>query len=102
MPYRRLQSFPPGQPTVRRVRTVPLRAGSVTAVAACGAAERLISGWHSVAFYTASAPSLSLARSSRVSQSARGSRVYVRVRSSAALNGVRAVVQVGAVCGGGS
>lgn len=102
VPYRRPQSFPPGQPAVRRVRTVPLHAGSVTAVAACGAGERLIYGWHSVGFYTASAPSLSLARSSRVSQSARGNRVYVRVRSSAALNGVRAVVQVGAVCGGGS
>jgi hypothetical protein len=31
-----------------------------------------------------------------------GRRVEVRVRSTAAVQGVRAVVQVGAVCGGGS
>jgi hypothetical protein len=102
VPYRRLQSFPPSQPAVRRVRTVPLRAGSARAVVGCGAGERLIAGWHSVGFYTASAPSTSLARSVSVSQSARGNRVYVRARAGAILNGVRAVVQVGAVCGGGS
>jgi hypothetical protein len=102
VPYRRLQSFPPSPPAVRRVRTVPLLAGSVRAVAACGAGERLVSGWHSVGFYTASAPSTSLARSVTASQSARGNRVYVRARAGAIVNGVRAVLQVGAVCGGGS
>lgn len=102
VPYRRLQSFPPGQPTVRRVRSVQLRAGSIRAVAACEAGERLISGWHSVGFYTASAPSAALARSVSATQTARGNRVEVRARAGAGVNGVRAVVQVGAVCGGGS
>jgi hypothetical protein len=105
VPYRRvhsLHSFPPGQPTVRRVRSVRLRVGSVRAVAACLAGERLISGWHSVGFYTASAPSAARARSVSVTQSARGNRVEVRARSGAGVTGVRAVVQVGAVCGGGS
>ncbi|HSC73015.1 MAG TPA: hypothetical protein VLB89_02535 [Gaiellaceae bacterium] len=102
VPYRKLQSFPPGQPTVRRVRSVRLRAGVVRAVAACSAGERLISGWHSVGFYTAAAPTAALARSVTVTRRARGNRVEVRARSGAGVNGVRAVVQVGAVCGGGS
>ena len=103
VPYRKLQAaFPPGQPTIRRVRTVRLRAGSVRALAACAAGERLISGWHAIGFYTASAPSAALVHSVSASRSTRASRVDVRVRSGVAVSGVRAVVQVGAVCGGGS
>ena len=102
VPYRRLQSFPPGQPTVRRVRSVRLRVGNVRAVAACAAGERLISGWHAVGFYTASAPSAALVHSVSAVRSMRGNRVEVRVRSSSGVSGVYAIVQVGAVCGGGS
>jgi hypothetical protein len=102
VPYRRLQAFPPGQPTVRRVRTVRLRTGTVRAIAACAAGERLISSWHSVGFYTASAPSAELVRSVSAARSSHGNRVEVRARVGVAVNGVRAVVQVGAVCGGGS
>jgi hypothetical protein len=102
VPYRKLQAFPPGQPAVRRVRSVRLRAGTVRAVAACGAGERLLYGWNSVGFYTATAPSASLARSVSTRQASRGNRVEVRVRAGGEVNGVRAVVQVGAVCGGGS
>jgi hypothetical protein len=102
VPYRKLQAFPPGQPTIRRVRTVPLHAGSVHAVAACLAGERLISGWHALGFYTASAPSAALAQSVSATRSSRGGRVEVRARAGVAVSGVRAVLQVGAVCGGGS
>jgi hypothetical protein len=102
VPYRKLQAFPPGQLAVRRVRSVRLHAGTVRAVAACGAGERLLSGWHAVGFYTATAPSASLARGVSTRQVSRGNRVEVRVRAGGAVNGVRAVVQVGAVCGGGS
>jgi hypothetical protein len=104
VPYRKVQSlaFPPGQPTIRRVRTVELRVGSVRAIAACGAGERLISGWHAIGFYTASAPSASLVRSVTATRTVRGGRVDVRVRGGSAVGRVRAVVQVGAVCGGGS
>jgi hypothetical protein len=102
VPYRKLQAFPPGQPTIRRVRTVVLRVGSVRAVAACAAGERLISGWHAVGFYTASAPTAALVRSVSVTQTTRGSRVEIRARAGAAVGGVRAVVQAGVVCGGGS
>lgn len=103
VPYRKLQSFPPGQPTIRRVRNVGLRAGTVRAVAACATGERLISGWHSVGFYTAKEPSAALVHSvSARFISSSGNRVSVRVHSGAAIAGVRAIVQVGAVCGGGS
>jgi hypothetical protein len=102
VPYRKLQAFPPGQPTIRRVRTVRLRAGSVRAVAACSAGERLLAGWHAIGFYTAGAPSAALVQSVSATQSSRGNRVDVRVKAGVAVNGVRAVVQVAAVCGGGS
>jgi hypothetical protein len=102
VPYRKLQAFPPGQPTIRRVRTVRLRAGSVRAVAACSAGERLLAGWHAMGFYTAGAPSAALVQSVSATQSSRANRVDVRVKAGVAVNGVRAVVQVGAVCGGGS
>jgi hypothetical protein len=103
VPYRRPSAvFPPGEPTVRRVRTVQLRPGTVRAVSACAASERLISAWHAVAFYTRQAPDQSLIQSVRAKRTVRGKRVEVRVQSGAAVQGVRAVVQVGALCGGGS
>lgn len=104
VPRRRVQSvqaFPPGNPTVRRVRNVRLRPGTVRAVAACASGERLLSGWHAVGFYTASPPSAELMRSVSVTRTTRGGRITVTARSGFALRGVRAVVQVGAVCGGG-
>ena len=102
VPYRKLQAFPPGQPTIRRVRTVRIRAGTAHAVAACAAGERLISGWHSVGFYTSAAPSAALIQSVSAARTLRGARVEARARASALVNGVHAVLQAGAVCGGGS
>jgi hypothetical protein len=103
VPYRRVAAvYPPGEAVIRRVRTVTLRPGSVRAVAACGKGERLISGWHAVGFYTASPPSEALVGSVRASRTFRNGRVYVTARSGSALARVRAIVQVGAVCGGGS
>lgn len=102
VPFRKPQAFPPGQPTVRRVRTVPIRPGSVRAVAACAAGERLISAWHAVGFYTAAAPNATLLGSVTSAQAVRGDRVDARVRAGVAVRGVRAVLQAGAVCGGGS
>jgi len=102
VPFRTTQAFAPGQPTIRRVRTVALRAGTVRAVAACGAGERLISGWSAVGFYTSKPPTAALIRSVTTAQSVRGVKVDARARASGALRGVRAVLQAGAVCGGGS
>jgi hypothetical protein len=102
VPYRLPSAFPPGEPTIRRVRTVHLRPGVVQAVAACAASERLVSAWHAVAFYTPSAPAEALIQSVSATRSVRGRRVVARVHVAATVRGVRAVVQVGAVCGGGS
>jgi len=103
VPFRRVAAtFPPGEPTVRRVRNVRLRPGNVRALAACGPGERLISGWHAVGFYTSSPPTAQLIQSAGATRTLRGNRVEVRVRAGVALSGVRAVVQVGAVCGGGA
>jgi hypothetical protein len=101
VPLRVSPSFPPGQPTVRRVRTATLRAGSTRVVAACAPGERLISGWHAVGFYTAAAPSSALVESVSTARRFRNDRVEVLVRAGFAVRGVRAVVQAGAVCGGG-
>ncbi len=102
VPYRKPAAFPPGEPTIRRVRTVNLRPGVVRAVTACTASERLISAWHALAFHTKSAPSEALIQSLSATRGVQGRRVTVRVRSTSAVQGVRAVVQVGAICGGGS
>lgn len=103
VPFRRPDAtFPPGEPALRRIRNVRLRPGNVRAVAACGAGERLLSAWHAIGFYTSSPPSALLIQSTVATRTVRGGRVEVRVRGGAALSTVRAVVQVGAVCGGGS
>jgi hypothetical protein len=96
-------AFPPGQPTTRRVRTLRLRANATqTAVRACAGGERLVRGWHAVGFYTARAPGADLVGSVTTSRSVSSGRVVVAARSGGALRGVRAIVQVGAVCAGGS
>jgi hypothetical protein len=101
VPFRRPGAFPPGEPTIRRARTVRLRPGGVRAAVACTAGEHLISAWHAVAFYTQSAPAEALIQSVSATRSVQGRRVVVRLRAATAVQGVRAVVQVGAVCGGG-
>ena len=103
VPYRRVEAvYPPGEAVVRRVRTVTLRPGTVRAIAACGKGERLISGWHAVGFYTGWPPGQALVGSVRASRTLRKGRVEVSVRSGPAVVGVRSIVQVGVVCGGGS
>jgi hypothetical protein len=102
VPYKLSAAFPPGEPTIRRVSNVRLRPLRTHAVSACAGGERLISGWHAVGFYTASAPSASLVASVVAVRSFRGGRVDVQARVGTAVSGVRAVLQVGAVCGGGS
>jgi hypothetical protein len=103
VPFRRPEAlFPPGQPTVLRVRNVRLRAGVVRALASCGKSERLISSWHAVGFYSAAPPDQSLIQSVSAVRAVNGNRVEVRVRSGPSVQTVRAIVQVGAVCGGGS
>ncbi|MGZ4394420.1 MAG: hypothetical protein ACXVZ2_03530 [Gaiellaceae bacterium] len=93
---------PPGKPTVRRVRNVVLHSGGVQRVAqGCAPGERLVGAAHAIGFYTDRPPSGALLASVTASQAVRGGRVVVGVRSGTGLIGVRAIVQVEAVCAGG-
>jgi hypothetical protein len=101
VPYRPNPVVPPGEPTVRRVRTVRLHPGTARGAQACGPGELLISGWSAVAFWTSRPPTAELISSVATAQTIRSGRVSVVARSGVAIGGVRAIVQVGAVCGGG-
>jgi hypothetical protein len=93
--------FPPGQPTVRRVRTVRFRPGPLRVVQACAAGERLVAASHAVGFFTAAPPSQRLAGSVSTAHVVRGGRVIVSGHAGGLVRGLRAVVQVSAVCAGG-
>lgn len=94
--------FPPGQPTVRRVKQI--RAGlqrSQRVQQGCAAGERLVGAFHSVGFYTRRPPEERLVASVRATRTVGRNRVTVTVRAAADPRVLRAVVQVGAVCAGG-
>jgi hypothetical protein len=92
------QAFQPGEPVTRRVRTVRVRPGSATVVQRCLSGERVVGGSHAFAFATRTPPSASLVSSVSGSQSIGDRSVTVRVRGDAELAGVRAFVQVHALC----
>jgi hypothetical protein len=101
VPYRATPVVPPGEPTVRRLRNVRLRPGTVHARQRCGNGELLVSSWHAVGFYTRQPPDSVLSSSVAARRSIRGATVSVLARVDGVVQGVRAIVQVGAVCGGG-
>lgn len=90
----------PGVPVERYAKNVRLLPGGrLTAVQGCSRGERLVGGWDAVAFRTKAAPPAALARLVRVTHSVRGTRVVVHATAGDALpTGVRAEIQVGAVC----
>jgi hypothetical protein len=93
---------PPGEPTIRRVRTLRINAGvDQRVVQACAPGERLIAAYDARGFYTASPPAQQLAKDLVVTRKVERGRFVVSVRSGATLLGVHAVVQVSAVCAGG-
>ena len=91
-------AFRPGEPVARRVKTVRVRPGTTTVVQRCSSGERLVGGSHAFAFATRTPPSASLVRSVSSSQQIGNGSVAVRVRGDAELAGVRALVQVHALC----
>jgi hypothetical protein len=91
-------AFGPGQPVTRRVRTVRVRPGTATVVTRCAAGERVVAGSYAFAFETRTPPSASLVSSISGSQEIGERSVAVRVRGDAELAGVRALVQVHALC----
>jgi hypothetical protein len=95
-------AFPPGPPSARRVTAVrvPIGSGVARARRACAANEQLVSAWHALAFRTQEPPSARLVKAVRSTRVVKADTVTVTVRGSAALRGIRAIVQVGAVCAG--
>jgi hypothetical protein len=94
---------PPGEPTIRRVRTVRIAAGQTrTLVKACRPDERLVAAYHARGFFTRTPPSASLVAGLSASRAVRGNRVVVTARGGSEFEGVRAVVQVAAVCAEGT
>jgi hypothetical protein len=93
-----VSAFPPGEPTVRRVRTVRVRPGNATVVQGCAARERLVGASHAFGFFGSRPPTQSLVASVSGTRSVHDGRVSVRVRGDAEVGDVRAVVQVHAVC----
>jgi hypothetical protein len=91
-------AFRPGQPVTRRVKTVRVRPGATTVVQRCASGERLVGGSYAFAFATRTPPSSSLVGGVSGSQQTGNGRVAVRVRGDAELAGVRALVQVHALC----
>jgi hypothetical protein len=77
---------------------VRVRPGIATVVQACRRGERLVRGSHAFGFIRRNPPSESLAGTVSGSLALRDDRVVVTARGDAELGGVRAVVQVHAVC----
>jgi len=101
VPFRVAATVPPGDPTIRRAHSVRLSPGTCVVRQACGRGELLVSGWHAVGFYGPRPPDAALAASVSTTRLLRGGRVTVAARVGPAVQGVRTVLQVGAVCGGG-
>jgi hypothetical protein len=96
----RLAAFPPGRPTVRRVRTAAVGAGSRQIGVSCRASERLVGASHAIGFRTQVTPAPAIVAAVRSSRVISGRRVLVRVRVAPVARNARAVVQVHAVCAG--
>ncbi|HET7743118.1 MAG TPA: hypothetical protein VFK76_00080 [Gaiellaceae bacterium] len=90
--------FEPGQPTTRRVREVRVRPGTQTVVQTCAKGERLVAASHAFGFFTKQPPSESLVHAVSGRLSVHGRRILVSVKADAELGGIRAVVQVHALC----
>ena len=94
--------FPPGKPTIVRSSQIAVRAGATRRVTrACKAGESLVSASHAIGFYTNAPPGRTLATAVHATQRTVHGHVMVVVRGGAAVRGVRAVVQLDLVCGGG-
>jgi hypothetical protein len=96
--------LPPGKPTTRRVKTVRLLGFSRMVVShRCASGERLISASHAIGFHTSTPPEPRLLTAVRTVQRVQGARITIVAGASSLLAGVRAELQVNAVCakGGG-
>lgn len=91
--------FKPGEPTVNRVSTVRVQAGATRRVVRrCNRGERLVDGWHALAFRSGTPPTAAQVNALSATRSVRADRIVVSARGGFALAAIRGVVQVGAVC----
>jgi hypothetical protein len=90
----------PGPSLDLRARIVIVSPGEVKrASVSCPSGERLVGGWHAIAFRTKSAPKLTDAARVRVRHALTGRKVVATVASTDALSiDAHAVVQIGAEC----
>ncbi len=94
---------PPGEPTIRRVRTVRIAANQDrNVVQTCRAGERLVAAYHARGFFTRTPPSVSTIGSLSARRTVRANRVVVTAHGGPELQSARAVVQVAAVCAEGT
>ena len=93
--------FRPGHPTTRRVRTMVLHSGTARMTQTCASGERFLRGSHAVGFFTQRPPAAGLIAAVRTSEAISGTRVSVVAHVGSAVAGVRAVLQISAVCAGG-
>jgi hypothetical protein len=91
-------AFPPSKPTVRRVRNARVRPGVATVSKSCIGRERIVGASHAFGFFTQRPPDASLAASVSGALALGENRATVRVSGDAELGGIRAVVQVQAIC----
>jgi hypothetical protein len=102
VPYRASSLAAPVPTTVRRVTTLRVHPGSTQrAVRPCAVGERVVRGASAVGFYTSRAPASALVAAVGARLEVGADSVAATVRSADTLRGVRAIVQVAAVCRGG-
>ena len=91
-------AFPPGEPATLRTGTSASVRGARPCAPAAARGERLVGSGHAFGFHTRTPPSDSLASGVTGTRTVQGRQVVVRVSGDAELEGVRAVVQVQALC----
>jgi hypothetical protein len=88
--------FPPGKPTVRRVRTIRVNLERSYA-ARCRSGERLVAAYSARGFRTAKPPTAAIVNTLSANTAVSASRITVAVKGGPG----RPVVQIAAVCAGG-
>jgi hypothetical protein len=92
-------AFAPGKPSIRHVTQISVRPGRTRHyVGRCAPNERLAAATYAIGFFGDAPPSVSLARSVRVTQRVRAGLVHLTIRAARAIAGGRAVVQLDLVC----
>jgi len=92
---------PPGHPTVHQVSNVKVHEGRQVVRKACAAGGTLVDLFVSRGFYGQTPPAARLVNSVHVGRSVANGRVTVVIKSGAAVQRARAVVQVNLTCTGG-